>query len=127
MKINPIHTNLNEWLYIINAWNLYQKFVYYKCFNRIDISEGLHVNKTSASKELNNKVNIGISLNKEFKFQPNACNRCYDLLMMPMNLSDIAFLNIKSVDYWGTISGISKREMINFIRNIDLSEKSETL
>ena len=44
-----------------------------------------------------------------------------------MNLSDIAFLNIKSVDYWGTISGISKREMINFIRNIDLSEKSETL
>ena len=44
-----------------------------------------------------------------------------------MNLSDIAFLNIKSVDHCSTISGISKRETINFIRNIDLSEKSETL
>lgn len=54
-------------------------------------------------------------------------NRCYDLLTMPMNLSDITFLNIKSVDYSCTISGISKREKINFIRNIALIEKSETL
>ena len=44
-----------------------------------------------------------------------------------MNLSDITFLNIKSVDYSCTISGISKREKINFVRNIALIEKSETL
>ena len=35
-------------------------------------------------------VTIGIFLNKGFKFQPNLCNRCQDLLMMSMNLSDIA-------------------------------------
>ena len=33
-------------------------------------------------------------LNKGFKFQPNICNRCHDLLMMSMNLSYIAILNI---------------------------------
>ena len=25
-------------------------------------------------------------LNCSFKFQPNVCNRCHDLLMMPVNL-----------------------------------------
>ena len=29
-------------------------------------------------------------LNYSFKFQPNVCNRCHDLLMMSINLSDIA-------------------------------------
>ena len=33
-------------------------------------------------------------LNFSFKFQPNVCNRCQDLLMMPMNLNDIAILTL---------------------------------
>ena len=43
-------------------------------------------------------VIIGI-LNKGLKFQPSVCNRCHDLLMTSMNLSDIAILNIKGSDY----------------------------
>ena len=44
-----------------------------------------------------------------------------------MNLSDIAILNIKSVDYCCIISGNSKNEAINLMQNVDLTEKSETL
>ena len=47
--------------------------------------------------------------------------------MMSINLSDIAVLNIKSADYGCIISGISKNEAINIMRNADLTEKSETL
>ena len=47
-------------------------------------------------------------LNKGLKFQPNIINRCHDLLMMSMNLIDIAILNIKSADCHCIISGISK-------------------
>ena len=36
-----------------------------------------------------------VFLNKGFKFQPNASNRCHNLLLMSMNLSDIAILNVK--------------------------------
>ena len=64
-------------------------------------------------------------LNKRFQFQPNVCNWCYDLLMMSMNLMDIAILNIKSADHCSIISGISKSEAIHLMRNIDLSEKVE--
>ena len=37
-------------------------------------------------------------LNYSFKFQPNVCNKCDDLLMIPINLRDIATLNIKGFD-----------------------------
>ena len=64
-------------------------------YDRIDVSEGIDVNKTSASKECD-ICHYWYFLNYSFKFQPNVCNRCHDLLMMSMNLSDIAILNIKS-------------------------------
>ena len=44
-----------------------------------------------------------------------------------MNLSDIATLNIKFLDYRCLISGISKLEPTNLMQNIDLTEKSQLL
>ena len=46
---------------------------------------------------------------------------------MSMNLSDIAILNIKGSDYHCIISLISKNEVIKFLQNADLTEKSGTL
>ena len=96
-------------------------------YNRIDVSERVDVNKTSESKECD-ICHYWYFLNKDFKFQPNiADSRCHDLLMMSMNLSDIAILNIKSVDYHCIISRISKNEAINVMQNANLTEKSRTL
>ena len=95
-------------------------------YNRNDVSERVDVNKTSESKECD-ICHYWYFLNKDFKFQPNICSRCHDLLMMSMNLSDIAILNIKSVDYHCIISRISKNEAINLMQNANLTEKSRTL
>ena len=46
-------------------------------FHRIDVSEGADANKTSVSKECD-VCHYWYFLNKNFKFQPNACNRCHD-------------------------------------------------
>ena len=94
-------------------------------YERIDVSEGIDVYKASASKECD-VCHYWYFLNFSFKFQPNACNRCHDLLMMSMNLSDIAILNIKGSDYCCIISLISKNEVINLMQNADLTEKSGT-
>ena len=64
-------------------------------------------------------------LNYSFEFQTNVCNRCHDLLMMFINLSDIAILNIKGSDYPCIISLISKNETIKLSKNADLTEKVE--
>ena len=93
---------------------------------KIDISEDIGVNKTSASKECD-ICHYWYFLNYSFMFQPNVCNRCHDLLMMSVNLSDIAILNIKGSDYCCIISLICKNEAINLIQNADLAKKSGTL
>ena len=68
-------------------------------YDRIDFSEGINVNKTSASKECDICQYWYFLLNYSFKFQPNICNRCQDLLKTSLNFSDIAILNIKASDY----------------------------
>ena len=65
-------------------------------------------------------------LNYSFKVQPNVYNRCHDLLMMSINLSDIAILNIKD-DYRCIIRLIGKNEAIKLLQNADLTDKSGTL
>ena len=95
-------------------------------FNRIDVSVGIDVNKTSSSKEWDIS-HYWYFLNYSSRFQPNVCHRCHDLLMMSMNLSDIAILNIKGSDFCCIISLITKNETTNPMQNADLNKKSRTL
>ena len=93
-------------------------------FDRIHVSEGTDFNKTSASKECD-IFHFWHFLNYSLKFHWNACNRSHDLLMMSMNISDIAVLSIKGTDYRCIISLISKNEATNLMQNADLTEKVE--
>ena len=87
-------------------------------FDGIDVSQGTDVNATSASRECDIS-RYWYFLSYSFKFQANVSNRCHDLLMMYINLSDIAILNIKGSDYCCIISLISKNWAINFMQNTD--------
>ena len=94
------------------------------CYDRADVSEGIDVNKTSASKECDvchywYFLNYFLSFNQMFVMD-------HDLLMMSVNLSDIAILNIKGSDYRCIISLISKNEAKNLLKNADLTAKSRT-
>ena len=94
-------------------------------FERIDVYEGIDVNKTSASKECD-ICHYWYFLNYSIKFQPNIWDRFYDLLRLSMNLSDIAILNIKGSDYCCIISLINKNEAMNLMQNnADLTKKTE--
>ena len=52
--------------------------------------------------------------------------RCHDLLMISINLSDIAVLNVKGSDYRCIICLIGKNEAINLMQNADLTQKRGT-
>ena len=93
--------------------------------DKIDASEGIYVNKTRASKECD-ICHHWYFLNYSFKFKRIVSNRCHDLLMS-VNLSDIAVLNIKGSDYRCIISLIRKNEAINLLQNADLNKKSRIL
>ena len=49
-------------------------------YDSIDVSEGINVNQTSEPKECD-VCHYWYFLNYGFKFQPNVCNRCHDLLI----------------------------------------------
>ena len=95
------------------------------CYDRIDFSERIE-NKASALKECD-VCHYWYFLSYSFEFQPNACSRCHDLLIMSVNLSDIAILSIKGSNYCWIISLISKYDAINLLQNADLTEKSGAL
>ena len=59
--------------------------------DRIDDSDGIDINKTSALKKCN-ICHDWYFLNYSFMFPPIVCNRSHDLLMMSIYLSDIAIL-----------------------------------
>ena len=96
------------------------KMLYYY---RIDVSDRIDVNKTNEC----DICHYWYFLHKGFKFQLYVRNECHVLLMMSKNLSDIAILNIKCSDYHCIVTGISKSEAINLMRNINLLEKNGAL
>ena len=69
-------------------------------------------------------VPTGLFQTKDLSFSHYVCNRYHDLLMMSMNLSNMAILKIKNANHCFIIPGISKDEIIKPLQNIDLTEKS---
>ena len=51
--------------------------------------------------------------NHGFEFQYSLCISCHYLIMLGVNISNIAVINIKSVDYRCFINNISKSEAFN--------------
>ena len=94
-------------------------------FDRMDAFERTDVNKTTASKE-RDICHYWYFLNYSFKFQTNFCKKYHVLLMMFINLSGIAVLNIKVSDYRCIIRLINKNEAMNLMQNTNLIEKSRT-
>ena len=51
--------------------------------------------------------------NHGFEFQDSVCNDCHDLIMLSVNISGIAIITVKNVDYCCVIRNIRKSEAIN--------------
>ena len=90
--------------------------------DRIDVLEGIDINKTSTSKECD-IYHYQYFLDKGLQFQPNVYNGCHDVLMMSINFKGIAILNICVVDYRCIINGIDKSKAVSLLQNADLTER----
>ena len=90
-------------------------------YEKNDISEGIDLNKTGASKEYMawhywHFKDIG------YKFQPQVCNKCHDISMMVYDLNDFMILNIKDADYRCILWNVT-RNAINSLHNYKLKDK----
>ena len=80
-------------------------------YKKIDVSEGIDVNKTSASKECE-ICHYWFFKDVGFKFEENVCNRCHDLLTMAYSLKNIAILSAKGATFRCLLMSIIKNEAL---------------
>ena len=78
-------------------------------YEKIDVSEGIDANKTNASNECT-LCHYWYFKDVGFKFEPNVCNKCHDVLMTVYELKNIAILNIKWVYFRCIFWGITRDE-----------------
>ena len=64
-------------------------------FGRIDISEGIDINKTNASKE----CDIYHYLDKGFRYESYICNSCHDWIKKAMNFNDVSIVSVNGSYY----------------------------
>ena len=91
-------------------------------YERIDISEGIDLNKTIASKECM-ICHYWYFKDIGYKFEPYACNKCHDISMMVYDLDDFMILNIKGVDYRCFVCTMSKHTAIKLLNDSKLDDK----
>ena len=85
-------------------------------YQKIDVSEGIDVNKISASKECE-LCQYWFFRDIGFKFEEHVCNKCHDLLTTACSLKDIAILNAKGATFTRILMGISKNEGLERLNN----------
>ena len=85
-------------------------------YQKIDISEGIDINKTNSSKECE-LCHYWFFKDIGFKFEDHVCNKCHDLLTIAYSLKVIAILNAKGNAYRCILIGISKNEGLKRLNN----------
>ena len=78
-------------------------------YEKIDISEGIDVNKTS--------TNYWFFKDVGFKFEDHICNGCHDLLTMAYSLKNMAILRAKGTTFRCLLMGTSKNEALKKLNN----------
>ena len=95
-------------------------------YDRIDISKGIDINKTNASKE-SDVCHYWYFLDKNFKYELFLCNNYHDLMQKAMSFNDVAFVSVKGSDYRIHFWYMSKNDTINIMKNLmtNVNEKSK--
>ena len=95
-------------------------------YDRIDISEGIDMHKTSGSKECN-ICHYWYFLDKNFNYDSYLCNGCHDLMQKAMSFKNVAIVSIKGNDYIIHFCYISKNDAIALMTNSNLNDKNGVL
>ena len=95
--------------------------------NRIDISEGIDINKPNDKSKECDISHYWYFLDKNFSYQPHLCNGCHDLMQKDKGFNDVAIVSVKGNDYRIHFWYMSKDDAISIMHNSNLINKKGTL
>ena len=95
-------------------------------YDRIDISEGIDVNKTNLSKECD-ICHYCCFNDIGFKYEKYLCNGCHDLMQKAITFNNVAIVHVKvsacRIHFWY----MSKGDAINIMNCSNLANKRGVL
>ena len=91
-------------------------------YEKIDISEGTDVNKSSNSKECST-YHFWYFIDKNFNYGPYSCNGCYDMSMKVVSLKNQAIISVKGNTYRVHFDFMSKNDATKLLNNSNLNNK----
>ena len=85
-------------------------------YEKFDVSEGIDVNKTKASKECE-LCHYWFFKDVGCKFEEHVCNGCHDLLTMAHSLKNMAIFSAKGGTFRCLLMGTIKNEALKRLNN----------
>ena len=95
-------------------------------YDRIDISEGIDINKCKETSARCSLCNSSYFLDKNFSYGPFLCNGCYDMSLKAVSIKNLA-INHNGNHYRVNFAFISKKDGYNLIKNATIIDKKRTL
>ena len=95
-------------------------------YNRIDISEGIDVNKTNLSKECD-ICHYWYFKDIGFKYEKYLCNGCHNLMQKAMSFNNVAIVHVKGNAYRIHFWYMSDNDAVNIMNGSNLTDKRGVL
>ena len=96
-------------------------------YDRIDISEGIDINKCEQTSRRCSLYKFYYFLDKNFSYGPFLCNGCYDMSLKAVSTQNLAIMNHNGNHYCVNFAFISKKDAYNLIKNANIIDKKGTL
>ena len=96
-------------------------------YDRIDISEGIDVNKNKNISRECSLCKFYYFLDKNFKYGPYLCDGCYDMSSKAISMQNLTIMNHNGNRYRVNFAFISKKDAYNLIKTATIIDKKGTL
>ena len=96
-------------------------------YDRIDISEGIDMNKNKSISRDCSLCKFYYFLDKNFKYGPYLCDGCYDMSLKAISMQNLTIMNHNGNDYRVNFVFMSKKDAFNLIKNAVIIDKKGIL
>ena len=96
-------------------------------YDRIDISEGIDINKCEETSRECCLCKLYYFLDKNFKYGLCLCDGCYDMSMKAVSMQNLTIINHNGNYYLVIFAFISKKDAYNLIKNAIIMGEKGTL
>ena len=96
-------------------------------YDRIDISEGIDIEKCKETSRECSLCKFYYFLDKNFNYGPYLCHGCCDMSLKAISMKKLAIINHNENHYRVNFAFISKKDASNLIKNALIMSEKATL